>query len=162
MPNGSLRIVDRMKHFFKLAQGDFVAPERIEGVYTQLNFISQIFVTGRSTESFMVGVAVVNAELIKSFLLILDLEEILSQAPSSWLNLKVIRQAVLTRMRSLDLVNDQLSKLEQLGNLWLIEEEFTLEGGLLTPTMKLRRRELQEKFNGEIVRMYEEGILEEA
>ncbi|GIX77428.1 long-chain-fatty-acid--CoA ligase 1, partial [Caerostris extrusa] len=51
LPNGSLKIVDRKKHIFKLAQGEYIAPEKIENIYLSSQYVSQIFVHGESLQS---------------------------------------------------------------------------------------------------------------
>ena len=47
---GQLRIVDRKKHIFKLAQGEYIAPEKIENVYARVRVIAQVFVYGDGLE----------------------------------------------------------------------------------------------------------------
>lgn len=48
--NGTLKIVDRKKHIFKLAQGEYIAPEKIENVYTRSDPVAQMFVHGDSLQ----------------------------------------------------------------------------------------------------------------
>ena len=62
LENGTLQIIDRKKHIFKLAQGEYIAPEKIEGVYMRTAMVGQIFVDGNSLESFVVAIVVPDAE----------------------------------------------------------------------------------------------------
>lgn len=48
--NGTLKIVDRKKHIFKLAQGEYIAPEKIENVYIRSDAVAQAFVHGDSLQ----------------------------------------------------------------------------------------------------------------
>lgn len=48
LPNGSLKIIDRRKHIFKLSQGEYIVPEKIENIYCRSKYVYQVFVYGES------------------------------------------------------------------------------------------------------------------
>lgn len=48
--NGTLKIIDRKKHIFKLAQGEYIAPEKIENIYIRSDPVAQVFVHGDSLQ----------------------------------------------------------------------------------------------------------------
>ena len=56
--NGTLKIVDRVKNIFKLQQGEYVAPEKIENIYVRSKYVAQVFVYGNSYKSSIVGIIV--------------------------------------------------------------------------------------------------------
>lgn len=70
LPNGKLKVIDRKKHIFKLAQviniqntfnffkGEYVAPEKIENVYIQSHYVQQIYVDGDSLERYLIAIVV--------------------------------------------------------------------------------------------------------
>jgi len=64
LPNGSVKIIDRAKNIFKLAQGEYIAPEKLENVYVQSSFISQIHVHGDSLQSFLVAIVIPDFDVI--------------------------------------------------------------------------------------------------
>jgi long-chain acyl-CoA synthetase len=67
LPNGSIKIIDRAKNIFKLAQGEYIAPEKLENVYIQSPYIQQIFVHGDSLESYLVAIIVPDFHEIKKW-----------------------------------------------------------------------------------------------
>ncbi|XP_045140901.1 long-chain-fatty-acid--CoA ligase 6 isoform X3 [Echinops telfairi] len=67
LPAGTLKIIDRKKHIFKLAQGEYVAPEKIENIYIRSEPVAQIYVHGDSLKAFLVGIVVPDPEIMPAW-----------------------------------------------------------------------------------------------
>jgi long-chain acyl-CoA synthetase len=66
-PNGRLKIIDRKKNLFKLAQGEYVSPEKVENIYVKFPYIEESFLHGNPLKRFCVGIIGVNKEELKKF-----------------------------------------------------------------------------------------------
>lgn len=66
-PNGSIRIIDRSKNIFKLSQGEYIAPEKIENVFALSPYIAQSMVYGDSLRSCCVAVIVPHPDKVKKW-----------------------------------------------------------------------------------------------
>uniref|UniRef100_A0A4W6E360 long-chain-fatty-acid--CoA ligase n=1 Tax=Lates calcarifer TaxID=8187 RepID=A0A4W6E360_LATCA len=64
LPNGTLKIIDRKKHIFKLAQGEYISPEKIENIYIRSEPVAQLYVHGDSLQSCLVGIVVPDPEVM--------------------------------------------------------------------------------------------------
>ena len=65
MPNGKrLKFIDRKKNIFKLAQGEYIAPEKIENVQALSQFVAQSFVYGDSVQPHLIGIIVPDEEYV--------------------------------------------------------------------------------------------------
>uniref|UniRef100_A0A4W5K043 Arachidonate--CoA ligase n=1 Tax=Hucho hucho TaxID=62062 RepID=A0A4W5K043_9TELE len=115
LPNGTLKIVDRKKHIFKLAQGEYIAPEKIENIYTRSDAVAQVFVHGDSLQDVKKAI----------------LEDILKLGKDSG-----------------------LKSFEQVKDITLYTEMFSIQNGLLTPTLKAKRAELRNYFREQIDKLY--------
>ncbi|KAM9901371.1 hypothetical protein OXX79_004581 [Metschnikowia pulcherrima] len=161
---GRLYIVDRVKNFFKLSQGEYVTPEKIENVYLSSNSVlTQCFAHGDSTQSFLVAVVGVDKEKILSFLN-KECGAFLSAASDdvvlTEINKPENRKLLLKRL------NENVSGLagfEKLKNLYVEFEPLTLERDVITPTVKLKRPIAAKFFSAQIKEMYEEAsVMSEA
>ncbi|RLN28708.1 long chain acyl-CoA synthetase 6, peroxisomal-like isoform X2 [Panicum miliaceum] len=150
LPGGRLKIIDRKKNIFKLAQGEYIAPEKIENVYAKCKFIAQCFVYGDSFNSSLVAIVAVEPEVLKAW------------AASEGIQYEDLRQlcadpraraAVLADMDSIG-KEAQLRGFEFAKTVTLVAEPFTLENGLLTPTFKVKRPQAKAYFAKEISDMY--------
>uniref|UniRef100_A0A9J8AKE9 Arachidonate--CoA ligase n=1 Tax=Cyprinus carpio carpio TaxID=630221 RepID=A0A9J8AKE9_CYPCA len=150
LPNGTLRIVDRKKHIFKLSQGEYIAPEKIENVYTRCVAVLQVFVHGDSLQSHLIGVVVPDPEVFVDWAKergIVGSYEELCQNPVSF------NKAVLEDMTAVG-KEAGLKSFEQVKDLYLHPEMFSVSNGLLTPTLKSKRVDLRRVFSEQIAQMY--------
>jgi len=67
LPNGALKIVDRAKNIFKLSQGEYIAPEKIENVYIHSEWVGQVWMYGDSLRDFCVGFICVDEQRLKKY-----------------------------------------------------------------------------------------------
>ena len=65
LPNGALRIIDRKKNIFKLSQGEYIAPDKIENIYVRARGVAEVFVHGTSLESYVVAIVVPDPDIIQ-------------------------------------------------------------------------------------------------
>ncbi|KAJ3681040.1 hypothetical protein LUZ60_015529 [Juncus effusus] len=150
LPGGRLKIIDRKKNIFKLAQGEYIAPEKIENVYAKCKFIAQCFIYGDSFNSALVGIVCVEPEVLKAWA---ASEGIKYEDLGQLVNDPRAHKAVLDDMDAVG-KDAQLRGFEFAKAVTLVLEPFTLENGLLTPTFKIKRPQAKEYFAKAIADMY--------
>jgi long-chain acyl-CoA synthetase len=150
LPNGTIKIIDRRKHIFKLSQGEYVAPEKIENVYVRSQYVQQVFVDGDSLERNLVAIVVPEINPVKKWYKQeigkdVDFEEIIKDPATNKFIL-----ADLQRMGK----ENKLNSIEQVKSIHLESQPFTVENGLLTPTLKSKRPQLRLKYKETIKDLY--------
>ncbi len=135
--DGHLFITDRKKELLKLSTGKYVAPAPIEAALGASPFVEQAVVIGNDCK-FCAALIVPDAEAARAHLE--------ADAPPG--GLAALIQAAV------DDVNAGLPPWEQVKRFRLLEAPFTVEGGELTPTLKVKRRVVQQKYRREIEAMY--------
>ncbi|XP_023108090.1 long-chain-fatty-acid--CoA ligase 1 isoform X2 [Felis catus] len=149
LPNGTLKIIDRKKHIFKLAQGEYIAPEKIENIYVRSEPVAQVFVYGESLQAFLIAIVVPDVETLCPWAqkrgFAGSFEELCRN--------KDVRRAVLEDMVRLG-KDSGLKPFEQVKGITLHPELFSVDNGLLTPTMKAKRPELRNYFRSQIDELY--------
>ncbi|XP_032429872.1 long-chain-fatty-acid--CoA ligase 5 [Xiphophorus hellerii] len=149
LPSGVLKIIDRKKNIFKLAQGEYIAPEKIENVYVRCSPVAQVFVHGDSLQSSLVAIVVPDADVLPGFAKSLGIQGAIEELCKN----TEIKKAIVTDMTKLGR-EAGLKSFEQVKDVHLHPELFTIENGLLTPTLKAKRAELKELFQPQIDKLY--------
>ncbi|KAK3588976.1 hypothetical protein CHS0354_043146 [Potamilus streckersoni] len=150
LPNGTLKIIDRKKHIFKLAQGEYIAPEKIENTYVRSPLISQFYVHGDSLKSCLVGIVVPDYDVLPKF--VQEKFDIKGTHEELAAN-KDVKKAILESITDIG-KKAGLTSLEQVKDIYVYHELFSVENGLLTPTFKAKRNELKQFFAKQIEEMY--------
>lgn len=137
---GFLKITDRKKEMFKTSGGKYIAPQLIENTMKQSRFIEQIMVIGDG-QKMPAAFIQPSFEFIKEWAKIHSIEigttntEIVSNA-------KVIERI----QEEVDKLNDKFGNWEKIKRFELTPDVWSIEGGQLTPTLKLRRKIIMEKY----------------
>ncbi|XP_019186747.1 PREDICTED: long chain acyl-CoA synthetase 6, peroxisomal [Ipomoea nil] len=152
LPGGRLKIIDRKKNIFKLAQGEYIAPEKIENVYAKCKFVAQCFVYGDSLNSSLVSIVCIDPDVLKEWA---SSEGIKYESLQQLCNDPRAKAAVLADMDAIGR-EAQLRGFEFAKAVTLVVEPFTVENGLLTPTFKVKRPQAKAYFAQAISEMYNE------
>ncbi|XP_077998937.1 long-chain-fatty-acid--CoA ligase 1-like [Glandiceps talaboti] len=149
LSNGALKIIDRKKHIFKLAQGEYIAPEKIENTYIRSPFVAQIFIYGESLKSTLIAIVVPDPETVPKWAAAKGIRGDLEYLCRN----KVVKAATLKSLQDIGREGG-LHSFEQVKDVYLSSEMFSIENELLTPTMKNKRPSLKKYFAKQIEEMY--------
>ena len=125
--NGYLRITDRKKDIIITAGGDNISPIKIENDLININYIEQSLVYGDS-KPYLVALLVLKKEF----------KDILKEDIN----------------KEIEAINKNLSKIENIKKFIIIQEQFTIENGLMTPTLKLKRHKIINKYKNYLEKLY--------
>ena len=136
-PNGSVKIIDRSKNIFKLSQGEYIAPEKLENVFVLSQAIAQCFVYGDSLKNALVAIVVPDEAHVKAWCAETGKEDAFEDPD--------YKKLVLDDMLRLAQEN-KLTGLEKPKEIFLEREPFSVENDILTPTFKLKRNVARKVF----------------
>lgn len=144
-----LKITDRKKEIFKTSGGKYIVPQAMENRLKQSRFIEQAMVIGEG-EKFPAVFIVPNFAFVKEWALrhALDFSMLSNDAI-------IENQALIDRINEeIAVINKEYGSWEQLKKVKLLPQEFTIEGGELTPTLKFKRKKILEKYQAQYQAIY--------
>ena len=148
--DGYVFIIDRKKELIVTAGGKNIAPQPLENELKLDKFISQAFVFG-DRKAYLVALVTANIERLIEYaqtekIDYIDLDDLASS--------EKVHKLFAERI---GLINQKLAPYETIKKFVVLAREFTVEGGELTPTLKLRRKVIYEKYKDKIERLYLDG-----
>jgi len=146
--DGRLYITDRKKDLFKLSNGKYVAPQMIESLLKQSEFINQVTVVGAGRKQ-PAALIVPDWENLKQ-----ALSETEKGFPQDRVELSRYSAAIKIVQRDVAALTSELSDYERIRRVALLPNEFSIDGGELTPTLKIKRRVIDERFGDLIEELY--------
>ena len=148
----AFRIIDRVKNMFKLQQGEYIAPEKIENKLSDCKYIEQLFIYGDSLQSYLVGVLYPKQKDVIDFLQKKGINATKENYKDYFEDPDLIKD-ILTEIERFSRSND-IKGFEIVKKVYLTKEPFSVENELLTTTLKIRRHIAKKHFMKEIQKMY--------
>ena len=147
--DGFLRITDRKKELFKTSGGKYIAPSPIEQRIKASRYVSQVVLVGNERK-FPAALIVPNFEQLETYA---HLHHLKLKTPREFCRNEKIVKLIEAEVAE---ATADLAKFEKVKKIALLENELTVEGGEMTPTLKVKRRVIDEKYQAVIEKMYEE------
>ena len=142
-----LKITDRKKEMFKTSGGKYIAPQVIENTFKESPFIENIMVIGEN-KNFAAALIIPNFEHIISWCRVKGYEY--TNPENAIRDEKIVNRI----QREVDFYNKELDKVEQVKKHKLLAKNWTIEGRELSPTLKLRRKVIMEKYYNLVEEIY--------
>ncbi len=151
---GRLKIIDRKKNIFKLAQGEYVSPEKIENAICRNKYISQAFVEGNSLKATLVAIIVPDLDAVKAWARTNGVA--FDEANGASLcGASEVRQLIIKEIAAFGRSGtNELKGFEIPRDVHLESEPFSVDNGILTSTMKLKRYQAKQRYASQIAAMY--------
>ena len=144
--DGFLKITDRKKEMFKTSGGKYVAPQVIENVIKQSTLIDQVMVVGEN-QKFPSALVQLNFEAVNEWMGNVENPKTANQL--------IQDQKVIDQIKSdIESANANFAQWEKVKKFKLTDDAWSIDSGHLTPTMKLKRKIIAEKYNALIEEIY--------
>lgn len=144
---GMLRITDRKKDLIVTSAGKNVAPQKIENLAKSQKLLNQVVVHG-DRRNYLTALVTLNRQLIIQYA---SENQVLF---SEYSELVKHPKVVTLVQNAIDAINSQLASFETIKKFIILPAEFTVEGGELTPSLKIRRRVIEQRYRALLDSMY--------
>ena len=146
--DGFLHITDRKKHLIVSSGGKNIAPQPIENLFLTSKYIEQLMLIG-DHRMYLTALIVPDFEVIKEYA---DARKLAYATPADLTRREEIYQLI---ERDINVIQKDLANYERVRRFVLLDHQFTVEEGELTPTQKVRRSVVEKRYADVIESMYE-------
>lgn len=148
----AIKIIDRVKNMFKLSQGEYVAPEKLENFLTASRYVAQLCVVGNPLESYLVAILVPRDDTVINYFKEKG-KEVTKDNVKDYYNDNDLKCAILKDLETIG-KNHDFKGFEIIKKLYMCKEPFSVDNDLLAPTLKNKRHNIQKKYKHEIDALY--------
>lgn len=146
-PEGQLKITGRKKELFKTSFGKYISPQLIENRFKESLFIDQLIVVGEN-QKFAAALVVPDFTFLKSYCEV-------KQIPYSSIGEIIKNPRIRKRIQQeIDKINKELGDTERVKRIEILDKEWTVESGEITPTLKLKREFIMKKYETVITKLF--------
>lgn len=145
---GQLKITDRKKEIFKTSAGKYIAPQVLENKFKESPFIEQIIVLGEN-QKYPAALIVPNFFHLKSYCAV-------KHIPYSS-DAEIIKNNIIVKRieKEVEKINKSFGEAERIVRFQLLDESWTIAGGEFTPTLKLKRNQINQKYSDKIEQLFD-------
>lgn len=148
--DGFLKITGRKKEMFKTSGGKYIIPTLIENELKESNFVEQVMVIGEN-QKMPAALIQINFEFVKDW--IDRKNHTIEKDPASIIASPIVKDRI---QKEIDNCNRRFGKWEQIKKFELTPDVWSIDGGHLTPTMKMKRSVIKELYNDLVQKIYSE------
>ena len=142
-----LKIVDRVKEIFKLSQGEYIIPAKLESAYSKSSFIQQIMIYGNSSMNNIIAIICPEKKHCAEALDI-SVDELVKDEEN-----EALKKLIINDLSKLA-IDAKFNGLEKVKYVIITFEGFTVDNSCMTPTMKIVRKKVELRFKDRIDKLY--------
>ena len=143
--NGSISVIDRADDITKLQNGQFITPLKLENIYITCPLIKQIYVDINPNSDFLLAIVYLDDVKLRQYAdvngLNMSIKELLKDAELKQLVLKQLERAASL---------NKLDEIEEVKDILILQEPFSVKNNMLTDLKKLRRKEIKSNYEAEL------------
>ena len=151
LPNYAIKIIGRRKDYFKLSQGEYISAEKLEELYSATPFVKQMFIHGDSLRSYLVAFIVPEKDYVMNWAK--SVPSLKNKSFSEICKSEILHDQITNELSRI-YKEQKLKGFERIVKFFIDSEGWSVTDNLVTPTFKLKRHNIKDKYENQINEMY--------